>query len=230
MRVFKEFDEIKAAVGTEVGVSNWIEVTQERIEQFAQATGDNQWIHVDVERAVRELPTGTTIAHGLLTLSFAPVFIRDVMGLGGLKNTLNYGANRVRYLASVPAGSRAPGPHKHRGRRGRATQRLTGDLRRHDRDREPRASGLCGRGHCRALPMNRSCTISATKQAGFHRSLGFSRWVGVLSVYSAVLSAEKYSRGDWRHNWAFNMPFRMRRARCLHHATYNSLCLRRLAS
>src|SRR3954471_8928837 len=69
MRVFKEFDEIKAAVGTEVGVSNWIEVTQERIEQFAQATGDNQWIHVDVERAERELPMGTTIAHGLLTLS-----------------------------------------------------------------------------------------------------------------------------------------------------------------
>src|SRR3954447_9804480 len=78
MRVFKDFDAIKAAVGTEVGASNWIEVTQERIEQFAQATGDNQWIHVDVERAVRELPTGTTIAHGLLTLSFAPVFIRDL--------------------------------------------------------------------------------------------------------------------------------------------------------
>jgi len=109
MRVFKDFDAIKAAVGTEVGVSNWIEVTQERIEQFAQATGDNQWIHVDVGRAERELPTGTTIAHGLLTLSFAPVFIRDVMGLGELKNTLNYGANRVRYLAPVPSGSRMRG-------------------------------------------------------------------------------------------------------------------------
>jgi len=109
MRVFKDFDAIKAALGTEVGVSNWIEVTQERIEQFAQATGDNQWIHVDVERAERELPTGTTIAHGLLTLSFAPVFIRDVMGLEGLKNTLNYGANRVRYLAPVPSGSRLRG-------------------------------------------------------------------------------------------------------------------------
>jgi len=109
MRVFKDFDAIKAAIGTEVGVSDWIEVTQERIEQFAQATGDNQWIHVDVERAVRELPTGTTIAHGLLTLSFAPVFIRDVMRLESLKNTLNYGANRVRYLAPVPAGSRLRG-------------------------------------------------------------------------------------------------------------------------
>jgi len=73
MRLFRNFDEIKAAVGTEVGVSNWITVTQERIGQFAQATGDNQWIHVDVERAERELVIGTTIAHGLLTLSFAPV-------------------------------------------------------------------------------------------------------------------------------------------------------------
>ena len=91
MRTFMDFDDIKSAVGTEIGVSEWITVTQERIEQFAQATGDNQWIHVDLERAARELPTGTTIAHGLLTLSFAPVFIRDVMRLEKLGNTLNYG-------------------------------------------------------------------------------------------------------------------------------------------
>jgi acyl dehydratase len=109
MRIFKDFGEIKAAVGTEVGVSDWIEVTQERIDQFARATGDDQWIHVDVERAGRELPTGTTIAHGLLTLSFAPVFVRSVMGLDGVKNTLNYGADRIRYLAPVPAGSRLRG-------------------------------------------------------------------------------------------------------------------------
>jgi acyl dehydratase len=109
MRVFKNFDEVKAAVGTEVGVSDWIEVTQERINQFAWATGDDQWIHVDVERAERELPTGTTIAHGLLTLSFAPVFVRSVIDLEGMKNTLNYGANRIRYLAPVPAGSRLRG-------------------------------------------------------------------------------------------------------------------------
>jgi acyl dehydratase len=109
MRIFKDFDELKAAVGTEVGVSDWIEVTQERIDQFARATGDDQWIHVVVERAERELPTGTTIAHGLLTLSFAPVFVRSVIDLEGLKNTLNYGANRIRYLAPVPAGSRLRG-------------------------------------------------------------------------------------------------------------------------
>jgi acyl dehydratase len=109
MWIFKNFDEVKAAVGTEVGVSDWINVTQERINQFAQATGDDQWIHVDVERAERELPAGTTIAHGLLTLSFAPVFVRSVIGLEGMKNTLNYGANRIRYLAPVPAGSRLRG-------------------------------------------------------------------------------------------------------------------------
>jgi acyl dehydratase len=109
MRIFRDFDELKAAVGTEVGVSDWIDVTQERIDQFARATGDDQWIHVDVERAGRELPTGTTIAHGLLTLSFAPVFVRSVMGLDGVTNTLNYGADRIRYLAPVPAGSRLRG-------------------------------------------------------------------------------------------------------------------------
>ncbi len=106
MRIFKDFEEIKAAIGTEVGVSDWREITQQQIERFAEATGDDQWIHVDVERARRELPGKTTIAHGLLTLSLAPEFIREVAQIEGLKNTLNYGSNRVRYLAPVPAGSR----------------------------------------------------------------------------------------------------------------------------
>ena len=106
MRVFNDFNELKAAVGTEVGVSDWIEITQERIDQFAEATGDEQWIHVDTERAARESPGGTTIAHGLLSLSLIPMFIRSIIGLKGLRNTLNYGANRIRYLTPVPAGSR----------------------------------------------------------------------------------------------------------------------------
>ncbi|WP_262265742.1 MaoC family dehydratase [Microvirga yunnanensis] len=109
MRIFRDFGEIKAAVGVEVGVSDWVEVSQERIDQFALARGNDQWIHVDVERAQRELPGGATIAHGLLTLSFAPVFVRSVMRLDGVENTLNYGANRIRYLAPVPAGSRLRG-------------------------------------------------------------------------------------------------------------------------
>lgn len=106
MRVFKDFDEMKKAVGTEVGVSDWVQVTQERIDRFAEATGDEQWIHVDVARAKRELPGRSTIAHGLLTLSLVPQFVRSTIGLEGIKNTINYGANRIRYLSPVPAGSR----------------------------------------------------------------------------------------------------------------------------
>ena len=106
MRVFNDFNELKSAVGHEVGVSDWTEITQDRINQFAEATGDEQWIHVDAERAARESPGGTTIAHGLLSLSLIPMFTRSIIGVKGLKNTLNYGANRVRYLTPVPAGSR----------------------------------------------------------------------------------------------------------------------------
>ena len=109
MRIFDGFDEIKAAVGTEVGASGWIEITQDRINKFAEATCDEQWIHVDQNRAKQELPGGKTIAHGLLSLSLAPMFIRSVMGLKGLKSTLNYGADRIRYLSPVPAGSKLRG-------------------------------------------------------------------------------------------------------------------------
>jgi acyl dehydratase len=109
MRVFSNFDEIKSAVGTEIGVSDWVEVSQDRINQFAEATCDEQWIHVDQERAAKEMPGGKTIAHGLLSLALAPLFIRSVIGLKGLRNTLNYGADRIRYLAPVPAGSKLRG-------------------------------------------------------------------------------------------------------------------------
>jgi acyl dehydratase len=109
MRTLDGFDDIKSAVGTEIGASEWIEITQDRIDRFAEATCDEQWIHVDQERARRELPGGRTIAHGLLSLSLAPMFIRSVIGLKGLRNTLNYGADRIRYLSPVPAGSRIRG-------------------------------------------------------------------------------------------------------------------------
>ena len=109
MRVFDGFDDIKSAVGSEIGASEWIEITQERINRFAEATCDEQWIHVDQERAEKELPGGRTIAHGLLSLSLAPMFVRSVMGLKGLKNTLNYGADRFRFISPVPAGSRIRG-------------------------------------------------------------------------------------------------------------------------
>lgn len=109
MRIFSDFSESEAAVGTEIGVSEWVEITQDRINRFAEATCDEQWIHVDQHRAKQELPGGKTIAHGLLSLSLAPMFIRSVMGLKGLRNTLNYGADRIRYLSPVPAGSRIRG-------------------------------------------------------------------------------------------------------------------------
>ena len=109
MRIFSDFSEFKAAVGTEVGTSEWVEITQDRIDRFAEATCDEQWIHVDQDRASKELPGGKTIAHGLLSLSLAPMFIRSVLGLKGLRNTLNYGADRIRYLSPVPAGSRIRG-------------------------------------------------------------------------------------------------------------------------
>jgi acyl dehydratase len=109
MRVFYSFDEIKRAAGSEVGISDWVLVTQERINRFAEATGDDQWIHVDVERAQRELPYGSTIAHGLLTLSLLPAFFKTVLRIDGLKSSLNYGSNRVRYMTPVPAGSRLRG-------------------------------------------------------------------------------------------------------------------------
>src|ERR1700680_1486073 len=106
MRIFSDFSEFKAAVGTEVGASDLVEITQDRINRFAEATCDEQWIHVDQDRAKEELPGGKTIAHGLLSLSLAPMFIRSVMGFRDLRNTLNYGADRIRYLSPVAAGSR----------------------------------------------------------------------------------------------------------------------------
>jgi acyl dehydratase len=109
MRRFSDFREFKAAVGTEIGASEWVEITQDRINRFAEATCDEQWIHVDHDRAKDELPGGKTIAHGLLSLSLAPMFIRSVIDLNGLRNTLNYGADRIRYLSPVPAGSRIRG-------------------------------------------------------------------------------------------------------------------------
>jgi len=98
--------DLAALVGQEVGVSGWFDITQARIDAFADATGDRQWIHVDVERARAETPFGTTIAHGFLTLSLVSALMRDAVTLDGPRMTLNYGLNRVRFVSPVPAGSR----------------------------------------------------------------------------------------------------------------------------
>jgi acyl dehydratase len=93
-------------VGQEVGVSDWLTIDQERIDTFARATGDLQWIHVDVERAKRELPGGKTIAHGFLTLSLIPLLTKSILPIEGVKQGINYGSDKVRFTHMVPVGSR----------------------------------------------------------------------------------------------------------------------------
>jgi len=97
---------LRDQVGQEVAVSGWFEVTQERIDQFADATGDRQWIHVDTARAAAESPFKITIAHGFLTLSLVSALLRDAVEFTGLRMAINYGMNRLRFVAPVPAGSR----------------------------------------------------------------------------------------------------------------------------
>jgi acyl dehydratase len=105
MKTFQTLIELSALVGQEVAVSDWLSITQERIDQFAQATGDRQWIHVDEERA-RNGPFGSTIAHGLLTLSLIPAFFDSALCVLETRMGVNYGLNRVRFTAPVPVGSR----------------------------------------------------------------------------------------------------------------------------
>ena len=98
--------ELGGLVGREVSMTDWMVVTQERINAFADATDDHQWIHVDVERATAETPFGTTIAHGFLTLSLLSGLMRNAVTIDGPRMTLNYGFNRVRFVSPVPSGSR----------------------------------------------------------------------------------------------------------------------------
>ena len=101
---------LKAFVGKEIGESDWLVVTQERINRFAEATEDRQWIHVDRERAKRESPYGSTIAHGFLTLSLISFFMKQAIQVrGGARLTVNYGLNRVRFPSPVREGSRIRG-------------------------------------------------------------------------------------------------------------------------
>lgn len=104
MRTFKSRDELVEAVGTELGQSDWLEVDQHRIDTFADATGDDQWIHVDVERAAHG-PFGQTIAHGWLTASLLPVLNRSIFRVEATMG-VNYGLNKLRFPAPVPVGSR----------------------------------------------------------------------------------------------------------------------------
>ena len=105
MRVFESLDELGKAVGEQLGYSDWHTVTQDQINAFADATGDHQWIHIDLEAAAKG-PFGTTIAHGFLTLSLIPMLVVQVSRVNGIRMGVNYGLNKVRFPAPVPVGSK----------------------------------------------------------------------------------------------------------------------------
>ncbi|MFH8345661.1 MaoC family dehydratase [Streptomyces sp. NPDC018045] len=113
-RVFGSLDELRAAVGEDLGTSDWLEIDQKQIDLFADATGDHQWIHVDPERAASG-PFGTTIAHGYLTLALLPALVPQLLRVDNVTMGINYGVDKVRFPAPVPVGSRL-----------RATARIAG--------------------------------------------------------------------------------------------------------
>ncbi len=106
--MFESLDDLRKAAGTDLGYSDWVTIDQERINKFADATGDHQWIHVDPERAAAG-PFSTTIAHGYLTLSLLPILVGDRMKVSGISMAVNYGVNKVRFPAPVPVDSRVRG-------------------------------------------------------------------------------------------------------------------------
>ena len=125
MRMVESPEALRALIGQELGVSDWLEVTQDLIDRFAEATGDHQWIHVDVERAKREMPGGKTIAHGYLLLSLLPKLGAGIYKLSWPSRSINYGSDKVRIVNPVKAGARirlrqslvavedgAPGAHR----------------------------------------------------------------------------------------------------------------------
>src|SRR5271165_1049711 len=111
MNLYAKLPELQALIGTVLGTSDWQQIDQARIDQFAAVTGDDQWIHVDPERAAAG-PFRATVAHGHLTLSLVPVMVRTAFKIGDVRMSVNYGLNRVRFPAPVPVGSRLRGHFK----------------------------------------------------------------------------------------------------------------------
>lgn len=105
-KIFETIDDLKSVVGTEVYVSDWLTITQERVNLFAQATDDYQWVHVDIERATRESPFGAPIAHGFLTLSLLAKFGVEAVSITKKRRAVNYGLNKVRFINPVRVGAR----------------------------------------------------------------------------------------------------------------------------
>ena len=106
MHIIESIEDAKALEGQEVGVSDWVVIDQHRIDQFAEATGDYQWIHVDTERAIRDMPNGKTIAHGYLTLALIPALTGNFVDVRNLARAINFGLNKVRFYAPVTVGAK----------------------------------------------------------------------------------------------------------------------------
>lgn len=109
MRHIASIAELRKLIGQEVAVTDWLAINQERVNQFAEATGDHQWIHLDVGRSKKESPYGTTIAHGFLTLSLLPLIMQSAISMPEARLNVNYGLNKVRFPAPVPVGSKVRG-------------------------------------------------------------------------------------------------------------------------
>lgn len=105
MKIFSSLSDFAGATGQELGPTDWLEISQDRVNLFAEATGDRQWIHVDPERAATG-PFGGTIAHGLLTLSLLPHFMHELYQVDGIAMAINYGLNKVRFISPVPVGAK----------------------------------------------------------------------------------------------------------------------------
>ena len=120
---FETLDDLRGAAGTHLGWTDWMEVDQARVQQFADATGDHQWIHVDVERATAESPYGGPIAHGYLTLALSNRFLPELLHVPAASSGVNYGTGKVRFPAPVPVGSRIRG-----GAEITAVEEITGGL------------------------------------------------------------------------------------------------------
>ncbi|MFT5534833.1 MAG: acyl dehydratase [Burkholderiaceae bacterium] len=105
MRTIASLAELQSLIGQEIAVSDWVGIPQEKVQQFADVTGDQQWIHIDVERSRTESPFGGTIAHGFLTLSLLPTMMESAVTMSDVKMAVNYGLNKVRFPAPVPVGS-----------------------------------------------------------------------------------------------------------------------------
>jgi len=106
------YEDLPKSTGQDMGASDWVLIDQDRINKFADATGDHQWIHVDVERAKTQMPGGKTIAHGYLTLSLIPMLGAQIMSITGVSRGINYGSNKIRFTNMVPVGSRVRAKQK----------------------------------------------------------------------------------------------------------------------